>query len=303
MIKSGITWAVWTLLLLSLCVSCEKIALDDDTEKASVEGKTKLRVTVSELSQTPFDNASSLQIPDSRASVPITDICGRLSIAVFKDGVKEDVVAQKKGDENYGTATFSLSEGVHTLVIIGHNGEGTATLSSPQKVTFASNQVSDTFYACEEVTVGADEQQLSFDLKRAVSMFRLEVTDTVPSTVKQLRFYYTGGSSTFDPSSGFGCVNSRQTVNLTVKPEMKVFEVYTFPHSLTDVLKITVTAINSSNEELFERVFEEVPVTLNCITTYRGKFFQGFEGAVVRYEQTYAITANPEWNDSTIVDF
>jgi hypothetical protein len=109
-------------------------------------------------------------------------------------------------------------------------------------------------------------------------MFRLNVEDVIPDQVKQMKFYYTGGSSTFNAKTGYGCVNSKQTelrdVNEVVRSaDPACFEVYTFPHAESGELKMTVSALNASNEVIVEKVFEKVPVTINQITQYAGHFF------------------------------
>ena len=53
-----------------------------------------------------------------------------------------------------------------------------------------------------------DDATYDVTLKRAVGKFRLVVKDETPKTIKQMKIYYTGGSSTFDATTGYGCVNS-----------------------------------------------------------------------------------------------
>ena len=98
--------------------------------------------------------------------------------------------------------------------------------------------------------------------------------DEIPSTVTKFKFYYTGGSSTFSPSAGYGCVNSKQTEIRTVADGVTTFDIFTLPHTEEDVLtKLTVTALDANDNTVKERVFENVPVTRNQITRYTGSFF------------------------------
>ena len=94
--------------------------------------------------------------------------------------------------------------------------------------------MTDTFYYYGDLVVTSEVQSYDLTLTRAVAMFRMVLTDDeIPSTVTKFKFYYTGGSSTFSPSAGYGCVNSKQK----------------------------------------ERIFENVPVTRNQVTRYTGSFF------------------------------
>lgn len=76
-------------------------------------------------------------------------------------------------------------------------------------------------------------------------MFRLVLTDEeIPSSVSKLKFYYVGGSSTFNPSTGYGCVNSKQTEIRTIANGVTTFSIFTLPHTEDDVLtKLTVTPL------------------------------------------------------------
>jgi len=169
-----------------------------------------------------------------------------------------------------------------------------ATISSPEKITFPNNRVSDTFYYYGTLTVGSEPQTYDLQLSRCVAMFRLIITDDIPSDVSSFKFYYTGGSSTFSATAGYGCVNSRQTVTLTASASQKTYEVYTLPKAETGTLKMTVTALDASGNTVAEQVFEDVPVTVNQITQYQGAFFSSGGGSADS-KSSWNLTADGEW--------
>ena len=83
----------------------------------------------------------------------------------------------------------------------------------------------------------------------------------MPSNVAKLKFYYLGGSSTFSPKDGCGCVNSKQTEIRPVSDD-GIYEIFTLPHTDDDVLtKLTVTALDQNDNIVKEKVFENVPVS------------------------------------------
>ena len=128
-------------------------------------------------------------------------------------------------------------------------------------------------------------------MKRAVAMIRLHLTDEMSAMedVAQLKFYYIGGSSTFSPSAGYGCVNSKQT-EYRVYSDDGVYCLYTLPHSANDVLtKMTVTALDASDNALGEIIIENVPVTVNKITDCTGNV-RGGSGSI-----TATITVDADW--------
>ena len=269
------------IALALLIASCEKPILDEDVSDKK-EANVILHMT--QFEQTAFGNNSNRAA--TRAATDITELCSRLNIAIFDDeGTKVKTVAQKEGDASFGTVAMTLAAGTYQLVVIAHNGEGSATITSTEKVTFPNNKVTDS------------QQSYDLTLTRAVAMFRLVLTDDeIPSNVARLKFYYTGGSSTFSPSAGYGCVNSKQTEYRTVAPGLSVFDIYTLPHTEEDVLtKLTVTALDANDNTVKERVFENIPVTRNQITRYTGSFF-GNGGSGQSTDGTFRLTADGDWD-------
>ena len=245
-----------------LVAACEKPVFDND---ASKEKDANVILRMAQFEQTPF----------TRAVTSITDLCTHLNIAIFDaDGTKVKTVAQKEGDASFGTVALKLAAGTYHLVVIAHNCDGSATITSEEKVTFPNNKVTDTFYYYGDLEVTDSQQSYDLTLTRAVAMFRLVLTDDAwPSSVTKLKFYYTGGSSTFSPKNGYGCVNSRQTEVRTIAAD-GIYDIYTLPHTEQDVLtKLTVTALDADDNIIKERVFENIPITRNQITRYTGSFF------------------------------
>lgn len=254
-----------TVLSLLLLTGCEKTLLDEQSSQP--DGNVVLRLSAFE--QIPFG---------TRGMQDIRQLCSRVNVAFFQNGTKVKTVSQKEDNASFGTIGLTLDAGDYQVVVIAHNSSGSATISSAEKVTFPSNVVSDTFYYEGELTVESSQNTYELVLQRPVAMFRLQLTDVLPSNAQKIRFYYTGGSSTFNPSTGFGCVNSRQTVMMDIADGQQVFEVYTFPHELNDYLKLTVTVYDGNENILMEHLFEDVPVTVDKITVYSGSFFGGSGG-------------------------
>ena len=276
---------LFAISILTL-TACEKPILgEDEVGDSATEANVILRFT--QFEQEAF----------TRAATDITSLCSRLNIAIFNsEGTKVKTVAQKEGDSNYGTVALSLAEGTYQLVVIAHNCEGSATITSTEKVTFPNNKVTDTFYYYGDLVVTSETQNYDLTLTRAVAMFRLVLTDEeVPSNVAKIKFYYVGGSSTFSPKDGYGCVNSKQTEIRTVAAD-GVYEIYTLPHTEEDVLtKLTVTALDANDNTIKERIFENVPVVRNQVTRYTGSFF-GSGGGGQTGSGSFRMTADPDWD-------
>ena len=280
------------IALAVLVAACEKPILDEDVVSMK-EANVILHMT--QYEQEAFGNSGNRAT--TRTATDITELCSRLNIAIFDaDGTKVKTVAQKEGDASFGTVALTLAAGTYQLVVIAHNGEGSATISSTEKVTFPNNKVTDTFYYYGDLVVTSEVQSYDLTLSRAVAMFRMVLTDDeIPSTVTKFKFYYTGGSSTFSPSAGYGCVNSKQTEIRPVADD-GTYEIFTLPHTEEDVLtKLTVTALDANDNTIKERIFENIPVTRNQVTRYTGSFF-GNGGSGQTSDGTFRLTADPDWD-------
>ena len=281
-------------MMAALAVACEKPEIDA-SETPPYDGEANVILHFSQYGSEDFDTGRRV----TRAATDITDICDRLNIAIFDaDGTKVKTIAQKKDDASYGTVALSLVAATYKLVVIAHNCDGSATISSEEKVTFPNNKVTDTYYYYGDLVVGAERQSYDLTLTRAVAMFRLVLTDeSIPSNVAKLKFYYLGGSSTFSPKDGVGCVNSKQTEIRPVSTD-GIYEIYTLPHSEEDVLtKLTVTALDANDNIIKERVFENVPIVRNQVTRYTGSFFgSGGGGGGETGSGDFRMTADPDWD-------
>lgn len=297
---------------IALFTSCEKPVIDE-APKQGREANANVTLTFVPFSQQDFTRTAA--VPDAaavpsgsplgitRAAAALTDQCSRLSVAIFKpDGTKAKSINQSVSDDGFGQVSVSLSSGTYTVVAIAHSStEGNATITSPEKATFANNKMTDTFSYCGTLIVGDTPVNETLQMQRVVAMLRLTVTGTIPPDVERFKFYYTGGSSTLNPTTGYGCVNSKQTEYRAVVPDGspsgQVFDLYTAPHELNDILKLTITAIASDGSTLNEWTMENIPVTRNKITAWSGSLFSddGTGGGTIA-SGSLSLTLDPEWN-------
>ena len=285
----------WLLMVLLLVTACEKPLIEDaGNQSQSEEDGANVRLRFSLYDMQDF----------TRAVSPLLGGCTRLSVAIFNEtGTKIKSIPQTASDAAFGTAAVLLTDGTYTVVAVAHSStEGHATITSTEKVTFANNKMTDTFSACETFTVGEDsEVDRTITLQRVVAMVRLTVKGTIPDEVKRFKFYYTGGSSTLNPTTGYGCVQSKQTeYRSTVCGDTiaTTYELFTAPHDLNDVLKLVITAQDQSGATKGEWTMDNVPVTRNKITTWTGRLFKD-NGTGEQIDGGISLTLNPTW-DGTV---
>lgn len=261
------------LLLPAACLmaaSCERFTPEVSPGSGGAEAPCNVVLHVSDYVQGPFDGEGA-----SRASRPVSEACTRIDCAFYDGDSRVASVRQDAGDEGFGTLRASLGKGEYRVVVVAHSGAGHATLSTPERITFKDNKVTDTFYYYGTIDVGEGETTGEVGLTRAVAMFRLVIDGEVPAQARGLKFYYTGGSSTLDAVTGRGCVNSRQTETRDLQEGRAAYEVYTFPHEEEDVLQMTVTPLDADGGEMTPVELPDVPVTRNRVTYWQGNPFGG----------------------------
>lgn len=261
-----------TAMLAVAFISCEKVELPSTNNEKPQEDGVSICFTISNIEQVAFGNG----MVNTRAA--ITDLCSRITFAFFQDDEKIKQVSQKASDNGFGNLTVSLPSGSYKFVVLAHNGTDNPTVTSLDKITFGNNgKLADTFYYYGELDA-TESKDVNLSLKRVVAMVRFIITDAVPADVKKMKFEYTGGSSSLNATTGLGCVNSQQEETFTVEEAAHTgqsqYEIYTIPHATDGTLKLTVKALMNDDEEYKKQTFEEVPVTINKITKYTGKFFE-----------------------------
>ena len=191
------------IALLTL-VSCEKVTLPFNEDPKKSEGNLITR------------------------AVP-TNACTRINYAVYDmEGTRVKQVNQQLDDANFGTASFQLAEGNYFLVVVAHSSDGNPTMADPTCIKFTNAQgYSDTFLCSGDISIGDEPLDMNVTLERIVALCRFVTTDDYPADVKKMKFYYTGGSSTFSPSAGYGCVNSKQTEIRAVTDGVTTFDIFT----------------------------------------------------------------------------
>lgn len=266
------------LLLFAGCLlaSCEKMIIEEEENgqgTGTANQNVVIRITDMDAG---WDGATS------RAQVSIAEVCSRLQLAVYQGDSRVKYENQMIGDAGFGMFALRLEEGTYQLLVLGHSGKANVPTTNPEKLQFtnpgASNGTgfSDTFYYYGDMAVSSDGAQVDINMMRATSMFRLKTTDAKPAKVKKFQFYYTGGSGALDATTGMGCVNSKQTVFVTLDDSQTgqplTFEMYTFLHEESGTVSFTVTALDENDNVLYTREFK-APMKRNCITQYTGRFF------------------------------
>lgn len=278
---------LFLLSLLGLLASCEKPILSEDY----VAPKGNLTLKVSPYSMT----TRSASLGES-----FTKINAQFFSTSNATAALSKVYTQTTEDENFGTLSFNLAPSTYRVIVVGHSSTRSATIAY-DKISFTAangKKITDTFWYCDTIMVTEEASVRTIDVDRTVAMFRLKLTDEVPETVSQFEFYYTGGSADFNPKTGNGITNSKQSEIREVNDE-NIYEVFTFPKD-NNKLKVKVSALDESGTIIATKEFQDVPVKANSITTYQGAFF---DGNTVVSGNSISITVNSEWDEENKFNF
>jgi hypothetical protein len=152
---------------------------------------------------------------------------------------------------------------------------------------------SDTFCFCGEVTIDEEHTTHELRMNRATAMVAFEFSDTsMPENYAGIRVDYTGGSANFNPTTMQGCTKSTQS---ELRGKSTQYYVFTFPY-LSDegVLKMTINALDKSQNVLTTKTLTDVPITRNRITHCQGSLFGSGDFEI--YQTSFGITVNTDWD-------
>lgn len=307
--KTYVWLASLLLMLVATLTSCEKFALDDSgIHSHDANANVIIHASVAKNNST---GTRSGEEDEEIEGKPLEDYCSRLSIAIF-DGEEKvktlNLTAEKDGYDDIG---INLDAGKYRMVAIGHNGSGNCTISSPEKVKFYKNKITDTFfyYGTFNVIDGEDTDDYIL-LNRAVAQFKVHISDaTIPAEAHSIKFYYTGGSSTLDAVTGYGCVQSRQTESFKLQEGKRDYSVYTFPREENKGLKMTINILDAAAQSIKEYSKEGVPVKRNNITQTNISIQDHTISDPDQKEDgdsgkgNLGFTVNPDWEGEIVVEF
>lgn len=282
-----------SVLALLAIMSCEKPVFPQ-SEKSGGDANGNVVVRVFRIEQQSFDT--------SKTRTDGTANFNRLNFAIYDEaGKRVKQVNQTISDDGFGATAFALEPGVYDVVVVAHSSKGNPTMTDPTKIRFDnSDGFTDTFLYHTTVEVGDAPLTVQADLKRIVSLCRVELTDAIPTGVDQMRFQYKGGSGAFNAATGLGSVNSTQTEFFPVETgkASSVYDLYTFLHSDEGTIHLQATAYDEQQNIVCEREFD-VPMKRRLITKLSGPFFSESTSSSL----TIVIGIQDDWEGEHLINF
>lgn len=267
------------MLSLLLCAAmCLLPACARNSVEEPSEGSKTLSFRVTNYIQHEFEEGTRATPASS------SDALQHLALGIFDASTNKMVGSmqvQNRGDEGYGSFTATLPYGHYWLVFLGYSGDKACTMESPERVYFADNYVPQTFLCARELKVNSQTApQSDILLRRAVSGFQLQIEDAIPAEASTFLCKATGGGNVLNAKTGLATSVTGKESTLAI-PESahgqsgKKITLYLFLTSSPEHMDVDVSALDAQKEVLASRKFENVPMKVNTLTIYKGRFFSG----------------------------
>jgi hypothetical protein len=230
--------------------------------------------------------------PMMRAAV--ADYATRLDVWIYEGGSEVQAVHQQSTDEGFASLSVRLERSkTYTVYAVAHKAAGAASLSNGV-VSWPDDKVTHSFFFSQSFSP-ATTTTLNCLMERIVGNFRLEVTDKVPEGVARMTVDV-GVSPTRWNVAGYGENAASRVSSFTpavgASPTLSVFLLAGSEEEKHD---ITVTAYDSEDAVVQQRVFSDVPIRAGYRSTYRGAFF-------TEADEVMTFTVN-DWMDYETVEF
>lgn len=227
-------------------------------------------------------NFTPYQVAPMKSSSSVSTVCSRLDIYIVEQGTTDTlrIHQERTATTDFGNATVTLQTNkTYNLIAVAHNSTDTCTLNGGI-VSFPGDIIKQTLVADTTFCPG-DGLSLNVVMQRIVGMFKMRVTDSIPTDVTGFQFTISPSGRKFnlatmqstDPAIRTHTINSTSTDNNGVA----IYNVYVMSDDMTSTkyVDIEAEALNPTNDGEV-RQFTQVPIKNGYVTTYSGTFFITF---------------------------
>lgn len=264
--------------------ACEKFVAEDDWNS---QGSTVVNgnlVVKAECPQTKAGETPTLK-----------DRFVRIGMAVYQDGKRVDYVNQDNADKNFGTMSLDLPAGSYKLLVVAHSCSKSASTTNFNKVSFTS-PLSDVFAYETDISITTEAKTIAATLTRATARVDLIISDDIREDAASIMFNFTGGSTLLNAETMEGVASStHKVVEMEITDrEQKTYSFYTFACPDGQKLKVEASAYDANGQLLGAKVFNDVTVERNRVTSITSPLFSGpIEGP-----SDISITVDDSWGET-----
>ena len=201
-----------------------------------------------------------------------------LTLAFYdSDNAEAYKSTQLKNDNGFGEFSLALIPDTYTMVIVGYGiyEDEVFTLTSPTMAGFTTD-CRETFVATQQVTVSGTALELSATLDRIVAKLMVVSSDGRPENVTRIRMGFSAGNKSFNPTTGLATSNTAFSNSVSVSSAVGATTssvCYLFLSSDEQDINVTIDALDSDNNVLYQRMINDVPFTRNRCTKLTGSVY------------------------------
>lgn len=238
---------------------------------------------------------SPYQMDPMKSATSISSVCSRLDIYIIEQNTTDTlrIHQERSATTDFGTTSAILQTNrTYRLIAVAHNSTDTCTFNGGI-VSFPGDIIKQTLVADTTFCPG-DGLSLNVVMQRIVGMFKMRVTDPIPSDVTGFQFTISPSGRKFDiatmqstdPAVRTHTINSTSTDANGIA----TYNIYVMADDMTTVkyVDIEVEAITPANDGEV-RQLNQVPIKNGYVTTYTGTFFVTFG-----MDFTFSVD---DWND------
>ena len=225
---------------------------------------------------------SPYQVAPMKTTSSVSSVCSRIDIYIIEQGTTDTlrIHQERTATTDFGNATVTLQTNkTYNLIAVAHNSTDTCTLNGGI-VSFPGDIVKQTLVSDTAFCPG-DGLSMNVIMQRIVGMFKMRVSDAIPSDITGFQFTISPSGRKFnvstmqstDPAERTHTINSTSTDNNGIA----AYNIYVMADDMTNVkyVDIEAKALNPTNDGEV-RQFNQVPIKNGYVTTYSGTFFVTF---------------------------
>ena len=205
------------------------------------------------------------------------------------------------GGETFGEFDLSLPLGSYTMVALayGFRGGDVLTLTSPTLAAYTGDHARETFAVTQAVNItNTTAVNINATLNRIVAKLDVHSTDGRPAQASSIRVTFSGGSKSFNPTTGLAVGNAGFSNVVSISAAVgNVTNSGSYVFLATDeqTVDVTIEVLNSVNTAIFTKQISDVPLKRNVTTILTGSMYTNDGNA--------SFLINSEWGTQTNINF
>ena len=283
--------------VLALFASCNN---ESDTNTKSVQ-MAPVHVQIND-----FDISVQSMAP-TRAAKPLAeyDKAKAITLAFYDGNTEVYKTTQYReslgGGETFGEFDLSLPLGSYTMVALAYGfQEGDVlTLTSSTQAAYTGDHARETFAVTQAVDIAnTTAVNINATLNRIVAKLDVHSTDGRPAQASSVRVTFSGGSKSFNPTTGLAVGNAGFSNVVSISAAVgnaTSSGSYVFLATDEQTVDVTIEVLNSENTAIFTKQISDVPLKRNVTTILTGSMYTNNGNA--------SFLINSEWGTQTNINF